>query len=217
MASLSLAIEHKPKPRSSVAYPKLRHFLLKTTSSRNRKKHHRSKCPGTRMKISQMIHQYAGVHGLQRSCGVEIFANKDEIPIVVISQLEDVEGSVSILFECIAAEILENSLKKRIGSEMPFRCIEHYPREEGSALSETFDLVTFADYEVRPRNVRGVPRLSFGRPSRAPLGRKQVEAMIQGPYVWSFSRTRRRSHKSQSRKTATRSAKGRRDRVTAKT
>jgi hypothetical protein len=141
------------------------------------------------MEVLRIVHEYPGVQGLQRSCGVEVFPSRDGIPVVVISQLEDVEGSVSILLECIAGEVLEKFLKERIGHELPFRCIEHYPHEEGSTLSETFDLVTFADYEPRQRWARGVLRLSLGRASRAPFGRKQLEAMIGVPYVWSFGPT----------------------------
>lgn len=62
------------------------------------------------MKTLRIIHKYAGVHGLERSCGVEIFPGRDGVPIVVISQLADVEDSVEILLDCIAAEVPEFGL-----------------------------------------------------------------------------------------------------------
>lgn len=138
------------------------------------------------MDCTEMIHKYEGVNGSKAHCGVQIFEGRDGTPIVVLSEAPDSEGSVDVLVECIAAEVLETLLPTRIGQTHPFYCIEHYPREEASALGETFDLVTFERSSPVLRWTHGSLRITLGLATRRPIWRRDLERMIGDKYCCDF-------------------------------
>jgi hypothetical protein len=117
------------------------------------------------MKTMETIHEYEGLWTPGASCGLQIFFNTNDIPTVVLSELPSNKNtSVTNLVECIAAEVLQKYLPRRIGKNPPFHCVEHYPREERSKLHETFDLVTF-EMNAPVRRWRGAKsRITLGEP-----------------------------------------------------
>ena len=91
--------------------------------------------------------------------------------------------SVTNLVECLAAEVLTRYLPERIGQELPFHCIEHYPKVPGSNLPESFDLVTFDLTVPERRSGHGKDRLSLGTPQWRRITCRDLEIMFGKPYA----------------------------------
>ena len=114
---------------------------------------------------------------------MQIFFNTNGVPTVVLSELPfNKNTSVTNLVECIAAEVLQKYLPEQIGKNPPFHCVEHYPREEGSKLQETFDLVTFELNAPTSCWVGGKSRITLGEPQWRRLERSELERMIGNVY-----------------------------------
>ncbi len=114
-------------------------------------------------------------------------ADQRDTPVVVLTELAENAGHpMTDDTEDLAAAVLgENQL------EPPVVFIEHH--EDGARGSEatedphTFDLLTFERLEVRvdPREVPGLryipPTIVVSGPTRKPLDRTTVEALVRGP------------------------------------
>src|SRR6266571_7056871 len=97
------------------------------------------------MRVLEVIYEYHGLWTPGALCGLQIFFSAIDVPTVVLSEIPyNRNTSVTNLVECIAAEVLQKYLAGQIEKNPPFHCVEHYPREDGSKVQETFDLVTFA-------------------------------------------------------------------------
>ncbi len=135
------------------------------------------------MKTLETVHVYDGFWQPGARCGLQIFAGADGIPVVVLTELPFNDNtSVTNLVEYLAAEVLASYLPEYIGQSPPFHCVEHYPRGGGSALLETFDLVTFALAIPERRRVHGGERLSLGTPHWQRMTRSELAKMIGHPY-----------------------------------
>jgi hypothetical protein len=131
------------------------------------------------MMIMEVIYEYHGLWTPGASCGLQIFSSLIDVPTVVLSELPcNGNTSVTNLVECIAAEVLQTYLAGRTGKNPPFHCIEHYPREDGSKLQETFDLVTFDLNAPVSCWIGGRSRISLGEPEWKPIDRSELERMI---------------------------------------
>lgn len=124
--------------------------------------------------VSRYLHPTP--HGGQ--CRVRIYLPGDELdaPVVICSELPNNPGdSVTDAAQAIAAEVVRGHRLRT-----PMVWIEHYPpgaRRTGAA--ETFELVSFSDYEVdESRSHLGERRLSIGEPDWKPLDRATVEALV---------------------------------------
>ena len=116
------------------------------------------------------------------------------MPVIVCTELTDNPGqSITNAAEQIAAEVLENNPHvfdpfalasiAGLSYDKPFVWIEHY--EDGargtSSDPATFDLVEFSHYEVRGELRAGQWAKEIGTPSRKPLDRASVEALVGSP------------------------------------
>jgi hypothetical protein len=110
---------------------------------------------------------------------VRIFLPEDELnsPVVVCTSSRFNEGqSITNAAECIAAEVIHGH---RLPT--PLVWIEHY--EEGAGerpeAPASFDLVTFASYEVENMgSYMGGEHKRIGSPSWSGLDRATVEALV---------------------------------------
>ncbi len=135
------------------------------------------------MKTLETVHVYDGFWQPGARCGLEIFPGTDGIPVVVLTELPFNDNtSVTNLVECLAAEVLASYLRERIGQNPAFHCVEHYPRERGSPLPESFDVVTFELTIPKRRLADGKDRLSLGTPRWRRITRGELEKMIGRPY-----------------------------------
>ncbi len=131
------------------------------------------------MRVMEVIYQYHGLWTAGALCGLQIFTSPIDVPTVVLSELPcNGNTSVTNLVECIAAEVLQKYLPGQIRKNPPFHCVEHYPREDGSKLQETFDLVTFALNAPAPCLRGGRSRTTLGEPEWRRLERSELERMI---------------------------------------
>jgi hypothetical protein len=95
--------------------------------------------------------------------------------VVVCSDLPDTPGpSATGAAEQLAAEVISH-----FKLPSPPVWIEHRP-PEATGEGEAFDLVTFADYEVRTTLRGGRLRKEIGPSSRKPLDRQTVETLVGG-------------------------------------
>jgi hypothetical protein len=135
------------------------------------------------MTVVETIYEYDGLWTPGASCGLQIFREPNRVPTVVLSELPwNPNSSVTNLIGCIAAEVLKCYLPERIGHATPLHCVEHYPRERGSNLRETFDLVTF-ELSIPKLQWHGVKsRMTLGRATWKPLERRTLERMIARRY-----------------------------------
>jgi|HubBroStandDraft_4_1064222.scaffolds.fasta_scaffold228052_2 hypothetical protein len=135
------------------------------------------------MTIVEAIYEYEGLWTPGGSCGLQIFHDEISVPTVVISELPwNRNTSVTNLIGCIAAEVLTLYLPAQIGETPPFHCVEHYPRERGSNLRETFDLVSF-ELNVPTRRWHGAKsRITLGTATWKPFERRSLERMIRCAY-----------------------------------
>ncbi len=135
------------------------------------------------MKVVETIHEYDGLWTPGGLCGLQIFWSTNGAPTVVLSELPSNKNtSVTNLVGCIAGEVLQRYLPKRVGKTPPFQCVEHYPREQGSKLQETFDLVTFELNVPRVRWHGVKSRITLGDAQWQRLERSDLERMIGCPY-----------------------------------
>jgi hypothetical protein len=143
-------------------------------------------------------------------CRVRIYqggiypGDKDELPVVICTELPDNEGmSITNAAEQIAAEVLANHpdmfamglgpiLSEAVEAEPDKPCIwiEHYedgargtPSDPRGTPSDpvTFDLVEFSSYRVRDTRRAGEWRREIGQPSWSPLDRATVESLVGSP------------------------------------
>jgi hypothetical protein len=135
------------------------------------------------MRVIEVIYEYHRLWTPGASCGLQIFPSPIDVPTVVLSELPcNRNTSVTNLVECIAAEVLQKYLPEQIGKNPPFHCVEHYPREEGSKLQETFDLVTFELNAPASCWVGGKSRITLGEPQWRRLEHSELERMIGNVY-----------------------------------
>jgi hypothetical protein len=131
------------------------------------------------MRDIEVIYEFHGLWTPGALCGLQVFSSPIDVPTVVLSELPcNKNTSVTNLVEYIAAEVLQKYLPGRIGKKPPFHCVEHYPREDGSKLQETFDLVTFELNAPAPCWLGGKSRNTLGEPEWRPLERIELERMI---------------------------------------
>jgi hypothetical protein len=162
---------------------------------------------------------YVGTHEVHRSCGftlsgfaleerfrVRVYEAEDEIPIIVLSELESAGSYISIAddIRLIAAEIVlkefpdEAIRAKR--NEPFFHLVEHLPASydhypESGTPRDLFELIEFDDYRMRVgsgwrRRVKDVEkaleentragnrRLTFGSYRGRKVTKEEVEQMI---------------------------------------
>jgi hypothetical protein len=112
-------------------------------------------------------------------CRVRVYLPEDErdAPVVVCSELPTNEGSsITYAAEQLAAEVIRYH---RLPT--PVVWVEHHPPITTDGSTETFDLVTFAGYEVRERGpYLGETRLTVGEATWKRITRGMVEVLVGG-------------------------------------
>jgi len=128
-------------------------------------------------------HAFRGPSGVRSACRVRLYLPNEEgealgnAPVVVVSELADNPGtSITNAIEQLAAEVMDSHA---LGCVPVF--VEHYPPEATGGREETFDLVVFADHEIREIVCGGVWRKEIGPPTWKPLGRHAVEVLVGSP------------------------------------
>ena len=142
-------------------------------------------------------HEFTAGNGFDGWCEVRIFDGTPEsggLPIVMLSEPEGDSGpSVTNTVEQLAAEVFTRYLGEQDGLEPPFLVIEHYydrnpERYHEDFFEEHFDRVTFADYKVHRRVVRGADGphvyVKFGSPTWDHVKRAEVERLVGEPLPW---------------------------------
>ena len=134
--------------------------------------------------IEDYIHAFRGTTGVRSACRVRLYLpdaaepgdTLDDAPVVIVSELPDNPGtSVTNSIEKIAAEVMDaHSLA--MGRVPVF--VEHYPSGATGGRDETFDLVVFANYEVRDIMRCGIWHRELGSPTWKPLDRCTVEVLV---------------------------------------
>jgi hypothetical protein len=129
------------------------------------------------------IHAFRGPSGVRSACRLRLYLPEEEYealgdgPVVIFSELAANSGSsVTNAIEQLAAEIID---AYDLGC-VPV-IIEHYPLEATGGREETFDLVVFANHEVREVMRGGVWRKELGSPTWKPLCRRSVEVLVDYP------------------------------------
>jgi hypothetical protein len=123
------------------------------------------------------IHPYRGIVEARSRCRIRLYLPREDrdAAVVICSELPDNPGTTVVnAAEQIAAEIIGYF---RLPS--PPVWIEHRPPETTEGQGETFDLVTFAHYEVKDSLRGGVLHQEIGVPARKPLDRASVEALVE--------------------------------------
>lgn len=143
-------------------------------------------------------HDYTAANGFDGWCYVRIYAPTEAsggLPVVILT---DADGpSVTNTVEQLAAEVLYRYLPQQDGAVPPFVLVEHYPdrqprgaeaRWHNPYMGETFDLVTFDSWRLRPGFLRvpdGVrPFLRVGVSIWQHADRAAVERLIGGELDW---------------------------------
>jgi hypothetical protein len=110
---------------------------------------------------------------------VRIYLPEDgqDAPAVICSELPSNEGSsITYAAEQLAAEVIRYH---RLPT--PVVWIEHHPPITTDGDTETFDLVTFASYEVRERGpYLGETRLTLGEATWKRITKGMVEVLVGG-------------------------------------
>ena len=117
-------------------------------------------------------------------CRIRVYRPAGFPPVVIATELpENMNTSITNIVEQLAAEVLVRYLEDWVGQERPLVWIEHYPGSVSGGVRETdtYDLVTFADYHVRRERAVGRWRVRFGDPDWRRLSREQVEQLIGEP------------------------------------
>jgi hypothetical protein len=129
-----------------------------------------------------VIHTYPGFFGAESRCRIRIYRPPGFPPVVLASELPENPGtSITNLVEQLAAEVLGRYLDERRGYLRPLIWVEHYPPRAEGARDETWDLVTFPDYQPFQALEAGRWRVRFGEPDWRRLSRGQVERLIGEP------------------------------------
>ena len=123
------------------------------------------------------IHHHESDAGTVSRCRIRLYLPNEgtDAAVVVCSDLPDTPGTSAMgAAEQLAAEVISH-----FKLPSPPVWIEHRP-PEATDEEETFDLVTFADYEVRMTLRSGSVRKEIGPASRKPLDRQTVETLVGG-------------------------------------
>lgn len=132
---------------------------------------------------SDTVWPYTAENGAPGKCRVRIYLpeSPEDSPVVVISQHPENEGqSITNAMEVIAGSILE----RFDFSAYPLPLfVEHYPPEADHVREpESFDLVSFSDYEFRYKRLWGSSKewwiTLIGEPDWEPSSREEVEALV---------------------------------------
>jgi hypothetical protein len=148
----------------------------------------------------ELTHDYIRPTPNGGQCRVRIYqggiypGERDELPVVICTELPDNEGmSIRDAAKQIAAEVLANHpdmFAVGVGPipgevveaepDKPCIWIEHYEDGARGTPSDpaTFDLVEFESYRVRDIRRAGEWRREIGEPSRLPLDRATVERLV---------------------------------------
>ena len=121
------------------------------------------------------IHHYESDAGIGSRCRIRLYLPYEgtDAAVVVCSDLPDTPStSATGATEQLAAELISH-----FKLPSPPVWIEHRPSET-TGEEEVFDLVTFADYEVRTTIRGGSLRKKIGPASRKPLDRQTVETLV---------------------------------------
>ncbi len=113
-------------------------------------------------------------------CRVRLYLPEEDrdAAVVIATELQDNPGqSITRYAERLAAEVIEGQLLSG-----PLVWIEHYPPESTNQGAETFEMVSFSDYEVREDRTSYMGRraIRIGDPAWKPLDRRDVEMLIGG-------------------------------------
>lgn len=137
------------------------------------------------MRRRQKIHRYRGAATNGSQCGPEIFDPPDSVPVMVLTQLPwNMNTSVPMRIENLAAEVALEYLPEHERSRTPFRCIQHLYSWLGG--EELFEQVT--SRWVWPREDKNWDRPSLGQQRWQRLSHQELEALIGEPYVECFHR-----------------------------
>ena len=135
--------------------------------------------------VEDYAHAFRGPSGARSACRVRIYLPDEEgealggAPVVVVSELPDNPGtSVTNAIEQIAAEVMYAHCFA-MGRAPVF--VEHYPPRVTGGRDETFDLVVFANYDVRDVMRCGIWHKEIGSPTWKPLDRCTVEVLVGSP------------------------------------
>ncbi|CAA9450875.1 MAG: hypothetical protein AVDCRST_MAG78-3374 [uncultured Rubrobacteraceae bacterium] len=127
------------------------------------------------------IYPYEGMDagGVRSRCRLRLYLPYEgtDAAVVICSELPDNRGKPPTeAAEQIAAEVIAH-----FKLPSPPVWIEHRPPEATGGEEETFNLVTFAHYEVQNTLRSGIfLRKEIGPASRKPLDRRTVETLIRG-------------------------------------
>jgi hypothetical protein len=122
-------------------------------------------------------HPYESDTGIGSRCRIRLYLpyESTDAAVVVCSDLPGTPGACAMgAAERLAAEVISH-----FKLPSPPVWIEHRPRE-ATGEEETFDLVTFAGYEVRTTFRSGSLRKELGAASWKPLDRQTVETLVGG-------------------------------------
>ncbi len=124
------------------------------------------------------IHPYESDAGVGSRCRIRLYLPYEgtDDAVVICSELPDTPGtSATGAAEQLAAEVISH-----FKLPSPPVWIEHRSPEKTDEEEETFDLVTFAHYEVRMALRGGILRKEIGPASRKTLDRQTVETLVGG-------------------------------------
>ena len=143
--------------------------------------------------IEDYTHTFCGPTGIRSACRVRFYLPDaaepgetlgealGDAPVVIVSELPDNPGtSVTNAIEQIAAEVM---VAHRLAMGRAPVLVEHYPPRVTGGRDETFDLVVFANYEVREVIRGGIWQKEIGSPTWKPLDRCAVEVLVGSPVL----------------------------------
>lgn len=120
-------------------------------------------------------HSYKGSSSVRSCCRIRLYLPYEDTDaaVVICSELPNNPGTpVTDAAEQLVAEVIAH-----FRLPAPPVWIEHHPE----ANDETFDLVTFAHYEVRTVLRGGILRKEIGAPTWKRLDREAVEMLVGQP------------------------------------
>lgn len=123
------------------------------------------------------IHPYESDAGIESRYRIRLYLPNEgmDAAVVICSDLPNTPGTSAMgAAEQLAAEVISH-----FKLPSPPVWIGHRP-PEAMDEEEAFDLVTFADYEVRTTLRGGSLRKEIGPASRKPLDRQTVETLVEG-------------------------------------
>jgi hypothetical protein len=132
--------------------------------------------------VVDVVHTFPNLHAGEGMCRLRIYRPAGFPPVVIASELPENGGaSITNIVEQLAADVLGRHLDDRRGHPRPLVWVEHYPPRAAGARDETWDLVTFPDYQPFQALEAGRWRVRFGEPDWRRLSRGQVERLIGEP------------------------------------